>query len=110
MRRDGRPRPYAFPAERSCGTGYAGDVTPPRDTEGPKDPTGGDFVLLEPTAVPSEPEPTDLAEGSDVHDVEALGRQLDAATIDAVLRAYLDDDVDVEPLPPPPRGSDRRDR
>jgi hypothetical protein len=34
----------------------------------------------------SEP---DLAEGSDVHDVDELERKLDAEQIDAVLRDYL---------------------
>lgn len=81
-------------------------VPPPRDTPGPDDPAGGDFVLLDPTVAPDTPAATELADGSDVHDVNELGRQVDAAALEEVLRAYLDD----EPEPPPVREPDHDDR
>jgi hypothetical protein len=71
-------------------------TSPPRGTPGPRDPDGGDFVLLEPTPLPeveadAEAAPAELADGSDVYDVEALEAELKAEQVDALLREYLDD-------------------
>lgn len=61
---------------------------------GPVDPAGGTFVLIEeerPEA-PADQDEVELAQGSDVHDVEALERQLGVESLDDVLKAYLDEE------------------
>jgi len=66
---------------------------------------GGAFVLIDDVADHCGTDATAaLAQGSDVLDVEELDRQLMAASIDDLLRAYLNDERDVPRLPPlPPR-------
>jgi len=75
--------------------------------DAPPSESGGEFVLIDDVA-DAAPN-ADLAQGSDVHDVDDLERQLTGESLDAMLRDYLDDDRDIPALPPPlPSRSGRR--
>jgi hypothetical protein len=67
-------------------------------------------VIVESTAAATEEDAPEFPDGSDVHDVESLERQLDREAIDAMVRDYLSDDAELPPVPPLPRGSRLRGR
>lgn len=73
----------------------------------PADPEGG-FLLIDDRQAEGQVELAssegELADGSDVHDIDAMERALGAESVDEVLRAYLEDAIDIPALPLPPVG------
>lgn len=58
--------------------------------EGPTEPGGGEFVLIG-DELAHGPEELELAQGSDVVDVDTLDRELERRRLDDMLRRYLEE-------------------